>query len=60
MSVGQMQSLLITDCLQNDFVGPIGKFDDLPNALAYVKRIGARPAYIKAMSIAGPKAPPKA
>ena len=35
--------------------------DDLPNTLAYVKRIGARPAYIKAMAIAGPKAvPPKA
>jgi glutathione S-transferase len=35
--------------------------DDLPNVLAYVKRIGSRPAYIKAMSIAGPKAtPPKA
>jgi glutathione S-transferase len=34
--------------------------DDLPNALAYVKRIAARPAYIKAMSIAGPKATPPA
>lgn len=30
--------------------------DDLPNAVAYTKRIAARPAYIKAMSIAGPKA----
>ena len=30
--------------------------DDLPNAVAYVKRISARPAYQKAMSIAGPKA----
>jgi glutathione S-transferase len=30
--------------------------DDLPNAVAYVKRIAARPAYIKAMSIAGPGA----
>jgi len=30
--------------------------DDLPNAVAYVKRIAARPAYQKAMSIAGPKA----
>jgi protein-tyrosine phosphatase/nicotinamidase-related amidase len=28
-----MQSLLITDCLQNDFVGPIAKFDGLPNPL---------------------------
>jgi protein-tyrosine phosphatase/nicotinamidase-related amidase len=28
-----MQSLLITDCLQNDFVGPIAKFQGLPNAL---------------------------
>lgn len=32
--------------------------DDLPHTLAYVKRIGARPAYIKAMQIAGPKATP--
>ena len=30
--------------------------DDLPNVVAYVKRIEARPAYQKAMSIAGPKA----
>ncbi len=30
--------------------------DDLPNALAYVKRISARPAYQKAMRIAGPTA----
>jgi nicotinamidase-related amidase len=28
-----MQSLLITDCLQKDFVGPIAKFDGVPNAL---------------------------
>jgi len=28
-----MQALLITDCLQNDFVGPIAKFQGLPNAL---------------------------
>ena len=28
-----MQSILITDCLQNDFVGPVGRFDGLPNAL---------------------------
>jgi glutathione S-transferase len=35
--------------------------DDLPNVVSYVKRIGARPAYIKAMAIAGPKAvPPRA
>ena len=35
--------------------------DDLPNVVAYAKRITARPAYIKAMAIAGPKAvPPKA
>ena len=26
-------SILITDCLQRDFVGPIGRFDSLPNAL---------------------------
>ena len=30
--------------------------DDLPNVQAYVKRITARPAYIKAMKIAGPAA----
>jgi len=30
--------------------------DDLPNATAYVKRIEARPAYQKAMQVAGPKA----
>lgn len=29
---------------------------DLPHAVAYVKRIEARPAYRKAMQIAGPKA----
>lgn len=28
-----MPSILITDCLQNDFVGPIGRFDGMPNAL---------------------------
>ncbi len=32
--------------------------DDLPNVVAYVNRIAARPAYIKAMQIAGPKAAP--
>ena len=26
-------SILITDCLQNDFVGPVGRFEGLPNAL---------------------------
>ena len=37
------------------------KIDDLPNAISYVRRIEARPAYIKAMAIAGPKAvPPQA
>jgi glutathione S-transferase len=30
--------------------------DDLPNVVAYVKRVGARPAYQKAMQIAGPNA----
>jgi len=34
--------------------------DDLPNTKAYVKRIGERPAYIKAMQIAGPSAVPPA
>jgi glutathione S-transferase len=32
--------------------------DDLPNVVSYVRRIESRPAYIKAMSIAGPTAPP--
>jgi glutathione S-transferase len=30
--------------------------DTLPNTLAYVQRVAARPAYQKAMSIAGPAA----
>jgi glutathione S-transferase len=30
--------------------------DDLPNAVTYVKRIETRPAYQKAMEVAGPKA----
>jgi len=34
--------------------------DDLPNAKAYVERIGERPAYQKAMKIAGPSAQPPA
>lgn len=35
--------------------------DDLPNVVSYVRRIAARPAYITAMQIAGPKVvPPKA
>jgi glutathione S-transferase len=32
--------------------------DDLLNVVSYVKRIEARPAYIQAMAIAGPKAAP--
>jgi len=36
------------------------KVDDLPNVLAYVQRIGERPAYRKAMAIAGPAATPPA
>lgn len=32
--------------------------DDLPNVVAYVKRIESRPAYIRAMAIAGPLATP--
>jgi glutathione S-transferase len=31
--------------------------DDLPNVVAYARRIGARPAYQKAMEIAGPTKP---
>jgi glutathione S-transferase len=34
--------------------------DGMPNTQAYVRRISARPAYIKAMSIAGPAAKPPA
>jgi glutathione S-transferase len=33
--------------------------DDLPNVLAYVGRITQRPAYVKAMQIAGPSAKPR-
>ena len=32
--------------------------DDLPNVVSYVRRLEARPAYIKAMAIAGPDATP--
>lgn len=32
--------------------------DDLPNVVSYVRRIEARPAYVKAMAIAGPNATP--
>ena len=32
--------------------------DKLPNTRAYVERVTARPAYQKAMSIAGPSASP--
>ena len=32
------------------------RIDDLPNALSYVQRIQTRPAYLRAMAIAGPKA----
>ena len=28
-----MRSILITDCLQHDFVGPVERFEGLPNAL---------------------------
>jgi glutathione S-transferase len=34
--------------------------DNMPNAQKYVARIAQRPAYIKAMAIAGPKATPPA
>jgi len=34
------------------------KIDDLPNVQSYVARIAARPAYAKAMAIAGPSAKP--
>ena len=34
--------------------------DDLPHVVAYAERIGQRPAYQKAMSIAGPAAKPPA
>ena len=35
------------------------KIDDLPNAKAYVERISKRPAYVKAMELAGPSAKPR-
>src|SRR5262245_49101665 len=31
------------------------KIEDLPNIIAYVRRVESRPAYLKAMAIAGPK-----
>lgn len=34
------------------------RIDDLPNAISYVQRIQSRPAYSRAMAIAGPKAVP--
>jgi glutathione S-transferase len=34
------------------------RIDDLPNAISYVQRIESRPAYIRAMAIAGPEAVP--
>lgn len=38
-------------------LGPMGRtLDDLPHARAYVERISRRPAYRKAMEIAGPSA----
>ena len=36
------------------------KIDDLPNAKAYVERLEKRPAYQKAMKLAGPSAQPPA
>ena len=43
-------------------LGTVGgrKVDDLPNAMAYVQRLSTRPAYKKAMTIAGPGAQPPA
>jgi len=35
-----------------------GGRDDLPNVRSYVERVGMRPAYIKAMQLAGPTAVP--
>ena len=35
-----------------------GGRDDLPNVRSYVERVSKRPAYIKAMQIAGPTAVP--
>ena len=35
-----------------------GGRDDLPNVRSYVKRVSKRPAYIKAMQLAGPTAVP--
>ncbi len=38
----------------------LGARDDMPNARAYMARIEARPAYIRAMALAGPEAQPPA
>ncbi|MDX2201364.1 MAG: glutathione S-transferase [Hyphomicrobiaceae bacterium] len=32
------------------------RIEDRPNTMAYVQRVTARPAYVKAMAVAGPKA----
>lgn len=32
--------------------------EDMPNAQAYVQRVSSRPAYVKAMQLAGPAATP--
>ena len=45
-------------CLRS--VRMLGRRDDMPNARAYVDRLSQRPAYVKAMAIAGPTATPPA
>jgi glutathione S-transferase len=50
--------VMVTFALTTGQLFGLRKIDDMPNATAYVKRIGERPAYVRAMAAAGPKALP--
>jgi glutathione S-transferase len=47
---------MVNFCLTSPLM--FGGRDDLPNVGSYVERVSNRPAYIKAMQIAGPAAVP--
>jgi glutathione S-transferase len=48
--------IMVNYCLTS--LRMFGGRDDLPNVRSYVERVSKRPAYIKAMKIAGPTAVP--
>jgi glutathione S-transferase len=48
--------IMVMYCLTSRRI--FGGRDDLPHAGSYVERVSKRPAYVKAMQIAGPKAVP--